>query len=190
MSLKIAVITSTTRPTSVGRKVADWTLKNLPKDKSVSYELIDVKEENLPFLDEPQSPKSGHYELESSKAWSKKIDSYDGYIWVVAEYNHGYTAPLKNAIDSLYHEWSKKPVAFVGYGGVGAARATEQLTQVAAELQMMPLSSTGANVRILEPWYAVDDKGDVKQEYVHGSFADLVSHLKWWGEVLKSARGK
>lgn len=186
MSLKIGVIVSTTRPTRVGRHVADWFMSQVPKNDDVGYELIDLKEENLPFLSEPESPSTGKYELESSKAWSKKIAGFDGFVIVTAEYNYSMPAPLKNALDSLYHEWAKKPVVFVGYGTYGAVRAVEQLVNVVTRLGMVPLTQTF--VGILSPWEAVSPDGQVKQEFVVGNLEGMVDNLTWWAKLLQDAR--
>jgi len=160
-------------------------MSELPKDENVTYELIDLKEVDLPFLSEKESPSSGKYEQESSRAWSKKVSDLDGYIFVTAEYNNGPPAPLKNAIDSLYHEWDKKPVAFVGYGTYGATRAVEQLVDIAAKVGMMPLSKTF--VGILNPWESVSEDG-VKTEFVHGDLNALTKNLTWWAKILKQAK--
>lgn len=188
MSLKIAVITSTTRPSRVGRKVADWFLDQVKDVSELDFELIDVAELNLPFLDEALPPSSGKYEHEHTKKWAEKVTVYDGYVWVTAEYNHGYPAPLKNAIDTVYAEWAKKPVAFVGYGGVGGARAIEQLVNVAAQLEMVALSGTAKTVRIMEVWSAFDDDGTLKPEFIKGSVQGLVDELTWWAATLKQGR--
>lgn len=188
MSLKIGVMISSTRPTRVGPKIADWFMNEVKKYPDLQFDLIDLAEINLPFLDEPESPSTGNYAHEHTKKWSKLVDSYDGFVWITAEYNHGYPAPLKNAIDSAYHEWAKKPVAFVGYGGMGGARAIEQLVNVAAQLHMMPLSGTSNTVRIMEVWSAFDDQGQLKPEFIKGHVEGLVSELTWWTKVLAEAR--
>ena len=188
MQLKIGVIVSSTRPTRLGRKVTDWFMSQIKEMPDVQFEVLDLAEINLPVLSEPQSAMTGEYTQESSKQWSKRIASFDGFVWVTAEYNHGYPAPLKNAIDTLYHEWSKKPVAFVGYGGMGGVRSIEQLVQVAAELKAVPLSATSSTVRILDVWNAVDENGNVKPEFIRGSVDGLVENLTWWARALKPAR--
>lgn len=187
MSLKIGVIISTTRPTRLGRKVADWFMDQV-KNSDMQFDLIDLAEINLPFLDEPESPSNNNYVRQSTKDWSKKIEGYDGYVFVTAEYNHGYPAPLKNAIDTLYHEWAKKPVAFMGYGAMGAARSIEQLANVVAQVGGMPLSSTSSSVRIIDVWAAFDEAGTVKPEFIKGHVEGLLRDLSWWGEALKTAR--
>lgn len=186
MSVKIGVIVSTTRPTRVGRHVADWFMGQVPKNDDVAYTLIDLKEEDLPFLSEPQSPSTGNYELDTSKAWSKKISGFDGFVIVTAEYNYSMPAPLKNALDSLYHEWAKKPVVFVGYGTYGAVRAVEQLVNVVTRLGMVPLTQTF--VGILSPWESVSPDGQVKEGFVVGDLKAMVENLTWWAKLLKDAR--
>lgn len=186
MSLKIAVITSTTRPSRMGPVFANWFMEQIKDVKEAQFDLIDVAEENLPFMEEEHSPSSGIYEKEKTKAWSKKIAGYDGYIFVVAEYNNGYPAPLKNAIDMLYDEWAKKPAAFVGYGTYGATRSIEHLVNVTAKLNMVPLPAH--IVAIVEPWSAVNEDGSLKPEYVKGKIDGLVENVTWWAELLKPAR--
>lgn len=185
MATKIGVIVSTTRPTRVGRVVADWFMDKVKDDRDLEFVLLDLQEINLPFLNEKKSPSSGEYEHEHTKQWSKTIDGLDGFVFVTAEYNNGPPAPLKNAIDSVYHEWDKKPVAFVGYGTYGAARAIEQLVETTAKIGMMPLSKTV--VGILKPWDSITDDG-VNEDYVQGNFDGMLTNLSWWAELLKSAR--
>lgn len=186
MSVKIGVIVSTTRPTRAGRHVADWFVDKVAGTEGVEFELIDLKEWDLPFLKEEESPSTGKYALESSKKWSAKIDSLDGFVFVTAEYNNGPPAPLKNAIDSLYNEWNKKPVAFVGYGTYGATRAVEQLTNTTAKVGMVPL--TKAFVGLLEPWNGISPEGKIDEEFIRGNVDGMVENLKWWAELLKTAR--
>lgn len=186
MSLKIAVITSTTRPSRMGPVFANWFMDQVEDVKGAEFDLIDLAEENLPFMEEEQSPASGIYEKERTKAWSEKIASYDGYVLVVAEYNNGYPAPLKNALDTLYHEWAKKPVAFVGYGTYGATRSIEHLVNVTAKLNMVPLPAH--IVGIVEPWSAINEDGTLKPEHVKGKLDGLINNLTWWARLLASAR--
>jgi NAD(P)H-dependent FMN reductase len=128
----------------------------------------------------------GEYELEHTKKWSAVIKPLDGYVWVTPEYNHGYSAPLKNAIDTLYHEWSRKPVAFLGYGGLGGTRAIEQLITVAARIDMAPISA--ATLHVIDVWSAFDESGKLKPESVYGHVPKVVDKLNWWATTLKTAR--
>lgn len=186
MSLRIGVIISTTRPTRVGDKVATWFMNQVKNNDKLEFELIDLKEVDLPFLSEPESPSSGHYTQDKVIAWSKRIDALDGFIFITAEYNNGYPAPLKNAIDSIYHEWDKKPVAFVGYGTYGATRAVEQLVDVTAKVGMAPLSKTF--VGIVKPWDAIHEDGSIDPAMVQGSMDNMINNLSTWAEALKSTR--
>src|SRR5690606_27886063 len=102
-------------------------------------EIVDLRDFPLPFFDEQSSPAYVPSQAEGAKAWQDKIASLDGYIITAAEYNRSPTGVLKNALDYAYNEWNNKPVGFVGYGGVGGARAIEQLRLIAVELQMAPV---------------------------------------------------
>jgi NAD(P)H-dependent FMN reductase len=186
MSLKIGVLTSTTRPTRFGPKVASWFMDQVKDTSGVEFELIDLAEQDLRLLDEPKSPSSGEYQYEYTKRWSEKIKGLDGFVFVTAEYNNGPPAALKNAIDVIYHEWDRKPVAFVGYGTYGATRAVEQLVDITAKVGMAPLTKTF--VGIVKSWEAADEDGNMKPDHVFGNVDHLVENLKWWGETLKQAR--
>jgi NAD(P)H-dependent FMN reductase len=137
---KVFIIVGSTRPGRAGRAIADWFYAQATKQQSgVQFELVDLVDWELPLLNEPVPPKAHMYQYEHTKLWSAKIAEADGYILVTPEYNHGYPASLKNALDYLYHEWADKPVGFVGYGLGGGQLAVRQLQQVVKELQMQPL---------------------------------------------------
>ncbi|HEX8106044.1 MAG TPA: NAD(P)H-dependent oxidoreductase [Solirubrobacteraceae bacterium] len=133
---RIAVILGSTRPGRNGEQVAQWVLENASRRSDATFELVDLADYPLPHLDEPLPPSLGQYQGDHTKAWAEKIASYDGYIIVTPEYNHGTSGVLKNAIDYLYAEWNNKAVGFVSYGSAGGARAVEHLRLVAGELQM------------------------------------------------------
>lgn len=187
MSLKIGVIVGSTRPNRVGRKVADWFMQQVEQTPGVEFSLIDLADVALPFLDEPKLPAQGDYQKEHTKKWSQLIEPLDGFVFVLAEYNHGYTASLKNAIDFLHAEWAKKPAAFVGYGSLGAAAAIEHLTATLAQLSMAPQPSTA--VKVIDAWSALEEDGSVKASHVRGDIGRLLDNLVWWARALKEARG-
>ncbi|MGD0328096.1 MAG: NAD(P)H-dependent oxidoreductase [Minisyncoccia bacterium] len=139
--LKIYVIIGSTRQNRFSEKPARYLYEELKKKKDIQAELIDLRDWPLPFFDEPMGPSmlKGNYSHELAKKWAAKVGEADGYIIVTPEYNHGYPAVLKNALDWVYTEWNKKPVGFVSYGSVGGARSVEQLRQVVVELQMVPI---------------------------------------------------
>ena len=134
--LKIAVILGSTRPGRNGEAVANWVLEQAAVRTGATYELVDLADFPLPHLDEGMPPSMAQYANSHTKAWSEKIASYDGYVFVTPEYNHSTSGVLKNAIDYLYTEWNNKAAAFVAYGSVGGARAVEHLRGIASELQL------------------------------------------------------
>ncbi|HEV2717165.1 MAG TPA: NAD(P)H-dependent oxidoreductase [Terriglobales bacterium] len=134
--LKIAIIIGSTRPGRNGEAVAKWVYEIARRRSDAGFELVDIKDFNLPLLDEPAPPSMGQYSKPHTKVWAAKVDSFDGFVFVTPEYNHGIPGALKNAIDFLFREWNNKAAGFVGYGSVGAARAVEQLRLVLAEVQI------------------------------------------------------
>jgi len=134
--LRIAIIIGSTRPGRNGEAVARWVYEIAQQREDAEFELIDIKDFNLPLLDEPVPPSLGQYTKEHTKAWAAKIDPFDAYIFVTPEYNHGTSGALKNAIDYLYKEWNNKAAGFVGYGSALGARAVEHLRLVMGELQV------------------------------------------------------
>ncbi len=189
--LKIKVILGTTRQQRLGDQPAKW-IADKAKEKGLDVEILDLRDYPLPFFDEAMSPtmaamKEGAYPYPVSAKWTEKIGEADGFIMTVAEYNHGYAAVLKNAFDYVSKEWNKKPVAFVGYGSVGAARAVEQLRPVVAEQQMV---SIRAAVHMINPWGLMDDKGVLNMASFDASADAMLDQLIWWADALKIALDK
>jgi NAD(P)H-dependent FMN reductase len=185
MSVTIGVILGSNRPNRAGIAVANWFMKQTKKHTNATFKFIDLEKVNLPFLDEPIPPSSQQYQHQHTKKWSKTIDKLDGYIVITPEYNRGYPAVLKNALDFVYHEWNKKPIGFVGYGGMsGGLRAVEQLRLVAVELQMVPVREA---VAIPVIWEQVVD-GKLNEASVHGNYDKLIEDVIWWAELIKPAR--
>ena len=134
--LRIAIIIGSTRPGRKAEAVARWAHEIAQKRTDADFELVDIKDFNLPLFDEPMPPIMGQYTHEHTKRWSEKIASFDGYVFVTPEYNHGTSGALKNAIDFLYAEWVNKAAGFIGYGGASGARAVENLRLIMGELQV------------------------------------------------------
>lgn len=121
-----------------------------------------------------------------AEKWAEKVGEADGYIFITPEYNHGYPAVLKNALDYVYNQWNNKPAAFVSYGGVaGGTRSVQQLRQVVVELQMVPIR---AGVHIPAYWENLDQNGNLKTESLKNSAEAMFDQLIWWAEVLQKAR--
>jgi NAD(P)H-dependent FMN reductase len=139
--IKVKVIIGSTRPNRFSEKPAHWIYEETQKREGVAAELLDLRDYSMPFFDQPISPamSGGKYANDVVKTWAGKIKDGDAFIIVTPEYNHGYPAVLKNALDSIFQEWNKKPVGFVSYGNAGGARSVEQLRQVVIELQMFPI---------------------------------------------------
>jgi NAD(P)H-dependent FMN reductase len=141
---RIGIVVGSTRPRRICRQIAEWVLATAQTGSALTYELIDLAEVALPFLDEPSMAALGLYEHEHTKRWSALVASYDGFVFVAPQYNWGYPAVLKNALDFLYTEWSEKPAAIVSYGTRGGGRAIEQLRQVLQGLHMRGTASNPA----------------------------------------------
>jgi NAD(P)H-dependent FMN reductase len=137
----LMVVIASTRPTRVGMAVGRWFVDRAAEHPAFDIDLVDLAEIDLPFMDEPEHPRFGRYVHDHTKRWSARVTAADAFVFVTPEYNHGYSAPLKNSIDYLHHEWEYKPVGFVSYGGVAAGtRAVQQLKPVVAVLRMTPLA--------------------------------------------------
>ena len=188
--LNVALIVGSTRPNRFADVPAKWIATGAESHTDFQLDILDLREADLPFFNEPASPlyTDGVFSEPAAEAWRGKIGNYDAYIATVAEYNHGAAAVLKNAFDSAYYEWNRKPIAFVGYGGLGGARAIEQMRGVVIELQMAPLKYE-VNIS-LEPFLGVLQEGKTLDDYPYlaQARAALFDDLVWWGLALKSAR--
>jgi NAD(P)H-dependent FMN reductase len=185
---KIGIVVGSTRPNRFADKPTEWIEKIARARGDIEVEVLDLRDYPMPFFNEPMSPAWGPSQDETAQKWQKKIAELDGFIIIAAEYNRGPTAVLKNALDYAYNEWNKKAVTFVGYGGVGGARAVEQLRLHAVELQMAP---TRAAVHILLPdFLAVLQQGKKLDEFAHlnQGAEQALDQLVWWTKALKTAR--
>ena len=133
---RIAIIVGSTRPGRKALEVARWVHGTASKRGDAEYELVDIKDFDLPLLDEEIPPSRGQYGRPHTRKWAAKIASFDGFVFVTAEYNHGVPGALKNAIDFLFREWNNKAAGFVGYGSAGGVRAVEQLRLVMGEVMV------------------------------------------------------
>lgn len=185
--IKIKVVLGSTREKRFGEKPAKWIHEEIQKLDGVEAELLDLRDYPMPFFNDSITPGAakGKYSNVTAEEFAKKIAEGDAFIIVTPEYNHGYPAVLKNALDYIYYEWNKKPIGFVSYGGVGGARSVEQLRQVAVELQMAPIRSA---VHISAFWTLVDEKGNLKTDTLEEKAKNMLSQLLWWARALKAAR--
>jgi NAD(P)H-dependent FMN reductase len=185
---KIGIIISTTREGRFGDKPAWWIYELAAKRGDFDVELIDLRDFPMPFFAEAVSPAYAPPSDEVARRWAAKVNSLDGFIFVTAEYNRGVPAVLKNALDYAYREFNRKPAAYVGYGGVGAARAIEHLRLINVELQMAPVRS-GVHIAggdFMGLWRG----GRTFEEMPHlaQSAETMLNELAWWAKALKVAR--
>lgn len=184
---QLKVIIASTRPGRKGPAIARWIMDLLKGNKAFEVELVDLKEVNLPFLDEPEHPRLRNYQHAHTKRWSEKIDGADAFIIVTSEYNFGYPAPLKNAIDYLYSEWNYKPVAFVSYGGISAGtRSVQMLKQVVTALKMMPIAES-VNLPFFTRLLDEEDNFTGDEHWEHTANT-MIKELERWTEALKTMR--
>jgi NAD(P)H-dependent FMN reductase len=156
----LQILIASTRPGRVGLPIAQWFERLAAAHGAFRLDVVDLAALALPFMDEPQHPRLRQYMHQHTRDWSARVEAADALVWVTPEYNHGLSAPLKNAIDYLHSEWQHKPVGFVSYGGVSAGlRSVAQLKQVAAALRIVPAVNA-----VSIPFAAtfIDDEGEVQ----------------------------
>lgn len=184
---RIAIITGSARPGRFNPQVANWLTGFAQQRRDADFELVDIVDYNLPLLDEEVPPSMGQYAKDHTKRWATTIDSFDGYVFVSPEYNHGIPGALKNAIDFLFAEWHYKPAGFVSYGSAaGGSRAVEHLRGVMAELNIYDVRE-----QVLIPNYfaSLDDNGNYDFAEVDESSATaMLDKVVFWGERMKPAR--
>ena len=184
--LRVAIITGSTRPGRNNLAVASWVYREAKKRKDAEFELVDIVDYDLPLLDEPMPPMLGQYAHAHSRIWSEKIKSFDAYVFVTPDYNHGTSGALKNAIDYLGREWHNKAAGFVSYGGHGnGVRAVEHLRLVMAELMVatvraqvaLSLFSDFEGFRTFKP-------GAQRESEIQTMLEQVIA----WGRALKTVR--
>jgi len=192
--LKIGVIISSTRPTRFGELPAKWILDKANERPEIEAELVDLRDFDLPFFDEVASNAWAPSQNANAVKWQNKISEFDGYIFVVAEYNRAITGALKNAIDQAYVNWNKKAFGAVGYGSVGGARAIENLRTIGVELQMVSTRSAvhiaGADFMSVHPGFGGTKAISEIEGSIGNSATDMLDQLVWWGEATKAARAE
>ncbi|MEP6583671.1 MAG: NAD(P)H-dependent oxidoreductase [Ginsengibacter sp.] len=137
----LKIISSTVRPGRKGPIVTEWIAGVARQNSNFNVEVLDLGEINLPMMNEPNHPSLRKYEHDHTKWWSTKIDEADAFIFVTAEYDYNYPAPLRNALEYLFHEWSYKAAGIVSYGGVSAGtRASNSLKSDLATFKTVAIS--------------------------------------------------
>jgi NAD(P)H-dependent FMN reductase len=189
--MRIAVITGTTREGRFSERVASWVVGHLRARGDLDLELVDLRDHPLPFFDAPPPARTLRaYTRDDVARLGRTLDRADGFVVLTAEYNHGYPAVLKNAMDWTFVEWRRKPITFVGWGNVGGARAIEQLREVAVEFEMAPLRHA---VHILPEVMVrarqVSDPSDLSDFVpLEPKLKLLADDLVWWSRTLAAGR--
>jgi NAD(P)H-dependent FMN reductase len=188
---KIAVIIGSTRPTRFADRPAQWILKQAEARGDMDVELVDLREYALPFFDEMASNMWMPSKNPEAIRWQQTVANYDGYIFVVAEYNRSITGVLKNALDQAYKEWNRKPFTAIGYGGAGAARAIEHLRSIAVELQMVSTHAAvhigGGDFMALHPMFGNKPIEEVEPNLLPSAKTAL-DELVWWARATTAAK--
>jgi|SRR5580658_6318598 NAD(P)H-dependent FMN reductase len=185
--IKTAIVIGSTRPGRKAQAVAEWVYGIAKQRSDAEFEIVDIKDYDLPLLDERMPPSMGRYSKPHTIAWAETIARFDAYVFVTPEYNHGTSGALKNALDYLYREWNNKAAGFVGYGGSGGALAVEQLRGVMAELQIADVRTQVAlslyadfeNFTVFKP-------SAIKESSVNAMLDQVIA----WGGAMKSLRQK
>jgi NAD(P)H-dependent FMN reductase len=187
----VQVITGTTRENRFSERVAEWVTGHLSSRDDLDVELVDLRDHPLPFF-EGKAPARfpREYLTDEVARFGQTIDRADSYIVLTAEYNHGYPAVLKNAMDWTFVEWRRKPITFVGWGNVGGARAIEQLREVAVEFEMAPLRyAVHVLPDVMIPLLTGEDPTDLSPFAPLAPRLDLLADdLVWWTAALSTAR--
>jgi NAD(P)H-dependent FMN reductase len=189
---KIALIISSTRKARWADKPAQWALKKMQQRDDIDVELVDLREFHLPFFDEAATNAYVPSKDPNALQWQKKVASFDGYVFLVAEYNRSVTGPLKNALDQDYVGWNRKPMGIIAYGSAGGARAAEHLRLIAIELQMVPVRSGvhigGSDFFRVSNYNPNPEPMEALDPVLNGSVKDTLDQVAWYARVLKSAR--
>jgi len=187
----LQVIIGSTRPGRAGLPVAQWIAEYAAKTGRFEVEIVDLAELNLPMLDEPNHPALHRYTHSHTHDFSATISRADAFVLVLPEYNHGYTAPVKNALDFLAQEWAHKPIGMVSYGGVsGGVRAVGALRPVLAALKLIPIHE-GVIIPFVRNFIEGegDDQRFVPNELMEGSADAMLSTIAAWIPAGRLASG-
>jgi NAD(P)H-dependent FMN reductase len=185
----LRIIIGSTRPGRIGLPVATWIAERAREHGGFDVQVTDLAELNLPFLDEPNHPRLRQYTHQHTKDWSALVDASDAFIFVTPEYNHGFNAAVKNAIDYLHGEWQHKPAGIVSYGGVAAGtRATQMLKQVLTSVKIVPVVEA-VNIPFVAQ-HLDEDKRFKSTELIDASATAMLDELLKWTESLAGLRAR
>jgi NAD(P)H-dependent FMN reductase len=188
---QLKIISSTVRPGRKGPIVTKWIADLAKENGNFSVEVLDLGDINLPMMNEPNHPSLRKYEHEHTKWWSARIEEADAFIFVTAEYDYNYPAPLRNALEFLFHEWGYKAAGIVSYGGVSAGtRALNSLKNDLATFKMVALTES-VNFPFFQQNITDDDEFEAS-DISHKAAAAMLKQLLRWTKglaIIKEDKG-
>ena len=186
---RLLVVVASTRPGRVGLPVGAWFHQRAVRHGGFDVEWVDLAEVDLPFFDEPHHPRLRRYQHQHTKDWSARVERADAFVFVTPEYNFGFTAPLKNALDFLSREWAYRPAGIVSYGGVAAGtRAAQMLKQVLTTLKMTPMFEA-VSIPFVKQF--LDEHGRIRANETMEQAADaMLDELVRWERALRPLRSE
>jgi NAD(P)H-dependent FMN reductase len=188
---RIGLIIGSTRPTRFADVPAQWMLKQAQARTDLEVERVDLRDHPLPFFDEMASNMWMPSQNSEAIRWQQTVARFDGFIFVVPEYNHSITAVLKNALDQAYQEWIRKPFTVIGYGSTGGARAIEHLRAIAVELQMVSTHAAvhigGSDFMAIHPMFGKKPIEEIESNLLP-SASKALDELVWWANATMAAK--
>ncbi len=184
--MRLTVVIASVREGRGGEAVAKWFIDRATRHGKFDVQVADLKELNLPILDEPQHPRLKKYVHDSSRRWSDIVGGSDAFVFVTPEYNYTLPPALVNALDTVYHEWTYKPVGFVSYGGIsGGMRSVQTAKLMVTGFKMMPMVEA-VNI----PFYTqLVDNGVFTSNETHDKAVPvMLDELLRWSEALRTLR--
>jgi NAD(P)H-dependent FMN reductase len=190
MKPRLEVIVGSTRPGRVSISVGHWLVRRAMAHDAFDVGLADLAEIGLPLMDEPNLPRLRRYVHQHTKDWSARVDAADAFVLIAPEYNCGFPAPLKNALDYLHDEWEHKPVGFVSYGGVSAGtRGVQMLKQVVTTLKMLPVTEAVAIPFFRQFLDGSELRPNAIMEHAAGTMLDELARLEAALRPLRACHG-
>lgn len=184
---RLMILVGSIREGRIGLPIAQWVRRQVEEDARFEIDWVDLKELDLPIMDEPNHPKLAQYTKEHTKAWSARVDATDAFIFVQPEYNYGYSPALKNALDYLHREWNRKPLGTVSYGGIsGGTRGTTAIRPTELVLGLVP---TTLNVELAFAASQISDEGDFEpRESQERTLTGMLDEIEALDGALSSLR--
>jgi NAD(P)H-dependent FMN reductase len=194
--MKVGIIIGTTRPNRMSPREAKWVFNTAQKMDDVDAEIVDLKDYPMPMFDEPISPRyNPDRKIDPAvQPWLKKLEEFDAYVFVTAEYNHSVPGVLKNALDFVTWEFLHKPAMIVSHGAAGGARAQLALKVILSESKAVPIPLP-SSVAVVGMSEKIDEDGELTEagkanEYFQSGLEDTLADLKWYSDALAAARAK